>query len=138
LGTQRRINAIVFSDLGRASSFMSLNWVQQGVQKSLGFTPYPATLNVRPRALEDGRVWETVRKESPGIPLPANDGAFCSARLYPIEIETSSQLQRTKGAVLVPEVNGYPNDKLEIIAPVRIKDAYGLNDGDELTVEFVT
>jgi CTP-dependent riboflavin kinase len=42
-----------------------------------------------------------------------------------------------KGAVLVPDVSDYPKDKIEIVAPVRLKDAYGVQDGDALTLEFV-
>jgi CTP-dependent riboflavin kinase len=33
-------------------------------------------------------------------------------------------------------VSGYPNDKIEIVAPVRLKDAFGVKDGDSLTLEF--
>lgn len=42
-----------------------------------------------------------------------------------------------KGAVLVPKVANYPKDKIEVVAPVRLKDHFGVNDGDQLTVEFV-
>ncbi len=42
-----------------------------------------------------------------------------------------------KGAVLVPEVANYPKDKIEVVAPVRLKDHFGVKDGDQLTVEFI-
>jgi CTP-dependent riboflavin kinase len=38
---------------------------------------------------------------------------------------------------LLPNVAGYPKDKIEIVAPVRLKSALGVKDGDQLTLEFV-
>jgi CTP-dependent riboflavin kinase len=37
---------------------------------------------------------------------------------------------------LLPDVNGYPKDKIEIIAPFLLKSALGVTDGDQLTLEF--
>ena len=71
--------------------------------------------------------------------LPPPSGGHCSARLYPVEIYLagSGPEQRVEGAVLLPDVSGYPKDKIEIVAPVRLKDAYGVQDGDSLTLEFL-
>ena len=41
------------------------------------------------------------------------------------------------GAVLFPEVKDYPKDKIEIVAPMRLKDHLGVRDGDALTLEFL-
>jgi CTP-dependent riboflavin kinase len=118
---------------------MALEWVQQALQQSLGFLPYPATLNVRPKEPQDARVWEAVQEEIPGVPLPPRQGGFCSARLFAIEIQPqmNSRRVKTRAAVLLPEVAGYPKDKIEIVAPVRLKDEFGVRDGDQLTLEFV-
>ena len=43
---------------------------------------------------------------------------------------------RVNGAVLLPDVKDYPKDKIEIIAPMRLKEAFGVEDGDQLTLEF--
>jgi CTP-dependent riboflavin kinase len=135
----RRITGVIFSDLGQASSFMALDWVQVALKKSLGFASFPATLNVRPKAPEDERNWEAVQNDSNGIPLAPVDGGFCSARLYPIEIQVAANFtdDKIRGAILLPHVAGYPKDKIEIIAAVKIKEALGLHDGDQITLEFV-
>jgi CTP-dependent riboflavin kinase len=39
--------------------------------------------------------------------------------------------------VLLPEVPNYPKDKIEVVAPMRLKDQWGVRDGDQLTLEFV-
>ncbi len=118
---------------------MTLDWVQEALKKSLGFSPFPATLNVRPEKEHDARVWAAIQSECSGIPLPPPDGRFCSARLYRVEVEGLSDVRkgRSSGAVLLPNVNGYPKDKIEIIAPVRLKSALGVCDGDQLVLEFL-
>lgn len=134
-----KINGIIFSDLGQASSFMTLDWVMQALQQSLGFSPYPATLNLRPKAREDVESWERVQHEGRALSLAAADDGFCNARLFLVEIEKpeGESKRRAKGAVLVPDVTGYPKDKIEVVAPVRLKDELGVRDGDQLLLEFI-
>jgi CTP-dependent riboflavin kinase len=118
---------------------MALDWVQQALRESLGFAPFPATLNVRPTTAEDLRAWQVVRREVKGIPLPPLNGGFCAARLFSVEIHRlpSGTSASVKGAVLLPEVRGYPEDKIEIVAAVRLKNEFDIQDGDQLTLEFV-
>ena len=134
-----RMTGIIFSDLEQAASFMALDWVQASLKQCLGFKPFPATLNVRPKSAEDGRAWLRARHELPAVPLPPMDGGFCSARIYRVEIldPAGQASRRIEGAVLLPEVKDYPSDKIEIVAPVRLKDHLGVNDGDALTLEFL-
>lgn len=115
---------------------MTLDWVQAALEKSLGFSPFPGTLNVRPKTEEDARIWQAVQKSLPGIPLPPATGEFCSARLYRIAVVGPGKGQ-ANGAVLLPSVADYPKDKIEIVAAVQLKCALGLKDGDQLTLEFV-
>ena len=139
VNAKRKVNGVIFSDLGRASSFMELEWVQQALRKSLGFLPYPATLNLRPRAEEDSSAWAMIQKELKGVELPPAGSGFCSAQLFWVEISrpVTTGNRTVKGAVLLPEVPGYPKDKIEVVAPVRLKDEFGVRDGDQLTLEFV-
>ena len=118
---------------------MVLDWVQAALREALGFNCFPATLNLRPKEPQDARLWDAVRTESAGVALPSPEGGYCSARLYPVEIHTAGSRpnDRIKGAVLLPEVSGYPKDKIEVVAPVRLKDIFGVQDGDTLTLEFV-
>lgn len=138
MATTTRLTGIIFSDLGRASSFMALDWVQAALRAALGFDCFPATLNVRPKEEQDARLWQALRTQSAGVALPPSDGGHCGARLYPVEIciGGGTASEKVSGAVLLPEVNGYPNDKIEIVAAVRLKDAFGVKDGDSLTLEF--
>ena len=133
----QKLTGVIFSDLGQAASFMALAWVQEALQKSLGFAPFPATLNLRPRARDDTRTWEAVQNMSGSISLPSSNGGFCSARLYRVRIHRPEDSgDKFMGAVLLPDVKDYPKDKIEIIAPMRLKEALGVKDGDPLTLEF--
>jgi len=134
-----RMTGVIFSDLGLASSFMGLDWVQQSLERSLGFRPFPATLNVRPRAAADEQTWRRVQTDPGGKPLAAAEGGYCSAKLFPIVIlpGESSAAEKIAAAILLPEVKDYPNDKIEIVAPVRLKDHLGVRDGDLLAWEFL-
>jgi riboflavin kinase, archaea type len=134
---QPRIRGVIFSDLGQASLFMKLDWVQEALRRTLGFEPYPATLNVRPSDPRYLRLWQQIQRDSTGVPLPPVEGGFCSARLYRISVQRSAGDDlRIEGAVLVPAVVDYPANKIEVVAPVRVKEALGVNDGDYLDLEF--
>ncbi len=134
-----RMTGVIYSDLGLACSFMRLDWVRQSLQRNLGFSPFPGTLNVHPRAAADEEIWRRVQTESSGVPLAPAEGGFCSARLYRIQVLSGagSAADTIEAAILLPEVKDYPSDKIEIVAPVRLKDHLGVRDGDSLTWEFV-
>jgi CTP-dependent riboflavin kinase len=132
----RTLNGIIFSDLGLASKFMALDWVRRTLTECLGFAPFPATLNVRPASADEQRHWQSIRDDASLFShMPAHEGS-CVARIYRIKIQDGAG-PRLPAAVLVPEVEGYPKDKIEIVAPVRLKDTLGLRDGDSLTLEFI-
>jgi len=131
-----RMTGIIFSDLGQASRFMALDWVQDLLNERLGYHPFPATLNVRPKAAADARAWQRVRSELAGTPLTAASKHHCGAKLYRVEISAAARASKVGGAVLLPEVKDYPEDKIEIVAPMRLKDHFQVHDGDQLTLEF--
>jgi len=133
-----RLTGVIFSDLGQASKFMALDWVQELLNQRLGYRPFPATLNVRPMAAGDAQVWQRVQADLAGKPLTAATEGHCGARLYRVEIYREPRSVKVGGAVLLPEVDDYPRNKIEIVAPVRLKDHFQVNDGDQLTVEFLS
>jgi CTP-dependent riboflavin kinase len=134
----KKIHAVIFSDLGVASRFMSLDWVQRALLERLGFAPFPATLNVRPAHEQDSAAWESLQNDASYFShLPGHEGA-CLARIYRIAIQSEPHAVRiANAAVLLPEVKDYPKNKIEIVAPVRLKDALGVQDGDRLSLEFL-
>ena len=52
------------------------------------------------------------------------------ARAYPVTVAGTID-----GAIVVPEVEGYPPAQVEIIAPVGVREALGIEDGDPVEIE---
>ena len=127
----RKITGVVFTDLGRAASFLSVEQVQSTLRRKVGFTPYPGTLNLRLETDEAMEFWREMR-ERRGIEIVSQDPAHCRARCFLVKIEG-----RHRGAVVLPEVANYPEDKIEVIAPVRLKDELRIEDGERVTIEFM-
>lgn len=132
-----RMTGIIFSDLGQASLFMALDWVQDLLKERLGYHPFPATLNVRPKGAEDAQVWRRIQSDHAGTPLTPASDSHCSAKLYRVEIYAAANAAKVGGAILLPDVKDYPQDKVEIVAPMRLKDHFRVHDGDQLTLEFL-
>lgn len=113
--------------------------MMHALNESLGFDPYPATLNLRPKTEKDAATWEVIQRENKSVRLASGDRGFCDARLFLVAIEkpAGGTQQRSRGAVLLPQLPGYPKDKIEVVAPVRLKDELRLRDGDPLILEFI-
>src|SRR3989339_1853988 len=75
----RKLAGVVFSDLGQGAMFMSLPWVQQTLRERLGFSPYPATLNVRLDSEKEMGAWREVKRQVEAIDIPPPDASFCPA-----------------------------------------------------------
>lgn len=129
----------IFSDQGLGASFMALAWLQNALEERLGFTAYPATLNVRPDSPEGVARWMEITQGNEAIEIVPGDPSFCRALCFPVEVTAPSTTQKIKirGAVLWPQIENYPADKMEVIAPVNIKQALSLSDGNRIKVEFL-
>ena len=117
--------------LEKSNLFMEVPWVKEQFVLKLGFIPHPGTFNLEIRDKESLMRWKDAKsREGIGI-LPREDG-FCSGRCYRVVVA-----DRIEGAAVVPEISGYPDSKLEIIAPRNIRAELGLTDGDLVKVEVV-
>ena len=65
-----------------------------------------------------------------GITIEPQPG-FCSAKCFAVLIDGS-----VAGAALLPDVGDYPANKLEIVAPVAVRQELHLNDGDRVTLQL--
>ena len=121
----------VVTGTGQAASFTELIHAKQQFLEKLGIEAWPGTLNIK---LEDERTfadWRSLRN-SHGIGINSPDGNNCHARSYPVHINN-----RITGAIIFPEINDYPTDQVEIIAPLSLRNHFSLNDGDRLTFNVI-
>jgi riboflavin kinase len=129
------LDGFVTSGMGEGRHYISLpGYMEQFIDK-LGYEPFAGTLNVELTA-------ESVRARA-GV-----------AALEPIQIEGWEDDERTYGPaycysaavtsgdsiyepahVIAPERTHHDEDQLEVIAPDKLRDELGLDDGDEVTVD---
>jgi len=103
---------------------------RQFIEK-LSIDPYPGTLNLEiidPESLQSFNALKT-RK---GIEITPEDPSYCSAQCYPVLIGG-----RLKGAIVLPLVEDYSENKMELIASQNIKKTLSLKTGDVIEVEIL-
>ena len=119
----------VFSGTGKGAKFAGLPWVKSQIKEKLGFIPHPGTLNIRltekymgfRKLLEKGKSIEIVPKSG-----------YCRGKCFKAYI-----MDCLEGAIVIPEVEGYPENVLEVIAPINLRDRLRLKDGDKVEITVV-
>jgi len=149
----------IVEGLREAGNFTQVPWVKNQFISKLSIDPYPGTLNLEV-APEDLDEFKTLKKAE-GIEIVPEDPSFCSARCYLVLIghcphssppprclpaEASAQAggrvregvtKRLRAAIVLPLVENYPKNKMELIAPLNIKEALHLKTGDVVEVEVI-
>jgi len=105
--------------------------VKRQFVKKLSIDPYPGTLNLEIVDPESLQAFKELKTEK-GIEITPEDPSFCSAQCYPVLI--NGQL---KGAIVFPVVEGYPENKMELIASENIKKALSVKTGQMVEVEIL-
>lgn len=123
-----RLQGTVFSGFGEGKYFTQLDWVVGQFETKLGFAPYPGTLNLE---ITKDDLTSLVRwlGPNPGVVIAPESAAYCSAFCYPVRIN-----DLVAGAIVVPEITKHPKEKLEVIAPVNIRQTLNISDGDRVVL----
>ena len=128
----RQIGGQVVSGEGRGRNFTRLDWARRQFVDKLGIDPFPGTVNLIVVDADSQSVWDWL-KNTPGVLIrnPGEGPQDCSARGY--RVSSGGQVD---GAVVFPEVAGYAEDQVEIIAAIVVRNALGTSDGDSLMLEI--
>jgi len=121
----------VLKGLGEGQYYVNIPGYRKQFEEKLHFVPFPGTLNVQ--LSESSSPLRNLLRETPAIRVEGfNDGerTFGGGNCYPVVIGG------IEAAVVVPERTHYPSDLIEIIAPVKLRDALKLNDGDRVVVQL--
>jgi riboflavin kinase len=121
----------VFTGFREGRFYVSLKGYSKHFQATLGFVPFPGTLNLR---LDDPAQIEQRRRlaELRGIEVPGFDDG---KRTYgPVWCLRAKVEGRYPAAVLAIERTHYDNTVLEVISSTNLRKALGLKDGDTCTV----
>ncbi len=118
------VSGVVTQGQGKAASFTQIDWVQRGFLELTGITPWPGTLNLR---LPDPADRDTLMTRPGVVDLEGQDGA-CAAKLLPVTV-TAGSTRCYPASIVVPMVSDYGVDQLELISPLNLRDALGVQDG---------
>ncbi|XGI84331.1 DUF120 domain-containing protein [Halorutilales archaeon Cl-col2-1] len=120
----------VVSGMGEGEYYISLDGYQRQFQEKLGYEPFPGTLNIE---LDDDSVRaRSAVNNADGILIEEwenEERTFGALTCYEAEIGG------VDGHLVKPHRSHYPEDMAEVIAPVKLRDELGLEDGDGITVE---
>lgn len=121
----------VFTGLGEGAYYVSLEGYRSQIIEKLGFDPYPGTLNLRLTETPD-LYFRELLSHRPGILIKGfSDGR----RTYGSVKAFKAKIKDIEAAVLLIERTHYGRDTLEVIAPINLRQALKLKDGDKVSVE---
>ncbi len=112
----------------QGGSFAQLDWVRAQFRERVGFDPYPGTLNVRVANPVGLAIW----RARPGIEILPGAPGYCAARCYPVKMGAE-----IAAAWVIPDVPDYPDDLVELMAPVSLRDTLRLKAGDVVQFKLV-
>jgi len=116
----------VYSGVGEGSKFTALPWVKNQIKEKLGFVPHNGTLNLM-LDKPNSKIRKALENARPIIIVPKP--GYRRGKCFKASI-----MGLVEGAVVIPEVEDYPENVLEVIAPVNLREKFGLKDGDYVRV----
>lgn len=125
-----RLEGYVARGLGEGAYYISLEGYKKQIEEKLGFTPYPGTLNVV--LTPDSLIYRRYLEALPGITI---SGFSDGVRTYGSVKAFRCKMQGIDCALLVIERTHHGPEVVEIIAPIRLRNALGLKDGDFVSIE---
>jgi uncharacterized protein YhbP (UPF0306 family) len=127
------VRGVVATGKREAVGFLDIPWVKLQVQDFLGADPFPGTLNLQVRDARSLAAWRERAGSGACLTLIPMAEGFCAASYFPVVLNGE-----VEGGVIVPHVEGYPDDVLEVVSTEGLRHRFGLVDGDEVTVEWAT
>lgn len=120
----------VLKGLGEGKYYINIPGYRKQFEEKLCFSPFPGTLNIQ--LSENSSALRNLLLEMPAVFIEGfNDGerSFGGGKCYPVSIGG------IKSAIVAPDRTHYPSDLIEIISPVKLRDALTLEDGDRVVIQ---
>ena len=124
-----RLTGVVCTGLGEGRYYITLDGYLQQFEQKLGFTPYPGTLNIElnPYSINTRKRLDAMKE----IHIEGfEDGVrtFGSAKCFKVKIDNAH------GAIVIPNRKNYPDNIIEVIAPVNLREHLRVDDESEVEV----
>jgi riboflavin kinase, archaea type len=115
----------VITGEGNGKKYLALPWVKQQVEEKAGFTSFLGTLNLKLTAASiEGR--KLLNKTKAATICPAE--GYCLGLLF------KASIAGLNCAVIIPQIKNYPENVLEVVAPVNLRNKLKVKDGDAVTI----
>ncbi len=122
----------VFTGLGEGAYYMRLEGYRKQFRKTLGFNPYPGTLNIQLISASDINEFQSL-KATIGIEIHgfiSGDRSFGPVTCYPATVND----EQTAAILIIERTHHHPN-VVEIIAPIYLRSKLDVVDDDTITVK---
>ncbi len=130
-----RIRGYVKEGVRVSQSFLGIPWVKEQLIFRLGIDPFPGTFNLELRGEEISKwKWfrETFERFESCMTIEPKEEGFCRAFTAPARVSG-----KIMGFVLFPNIQDYPDSKMEIISHRKIREALSIGEGDPVEVEII-
>lgn len=124
-----RLHGKVFSGKGEGTRYTQLQWVKKQITEKCGFIPHDGTLNIK--LTEESFRTKKQLETANAMEISPPEG-FCRGKCFRARIKCN-----VKCVVLIPEIASYPEDIVEIVAPINLRKELRLKDGDEVDVTIL-
>lgn len=122
----REIQGVIEEGRGEAAGFLEIGWVKEQVFNACGFIPFPGTLNLKLSTGDFDYLRQLVFARGERLIPPVSQEDFCEARVLSLDLEG------VPAAMLLPMVDHYYENIVEVIAPLQLKSFLGLDNSDYL------
>ncbi len=129
------ISGVLATGVGQATGFTQLDWARAAFIEKLSMDPHPGTVNLIVVEDECRAAWRRLRN-SPAIVIHPPRTDWCDAKCYKARI-VPVEGAAVPAAIVLPDVTGYADNQIELIAPVAVRATFGLADGDTVRIEVM-
>jgi riboflavin kinase len=126
-----RISGKIETGQGVGADFTRTDWALGVFRDAYGIDPFPGTLNVRadPTSIA---AWQSAVAQ--GQLFKAPDPAWCDARCLRAKILHQTHFAAV--VIVVPLVESYPQDQIELVAGMNLREWLEAMDGDSVTLDL--
>jgi len=128
------IGGILESGLGEGAKFIAMEEYSKRIHSTLGYLPFPGTLNIRIIDSEDRSAWNKILRTIPlVIPEFVHDRRkYGMVHLWPASVLEPKILSPPQVTILRPLMSIH-TEVFEIISPECLRTTLGLQDGTRMT-----
>jgi len=130
------LSGTVTTGMGEGKHYISLPGYERQFESKLGYVPFPGTLNLE---LDE----ESIRARGElsaqaSVPIESwedGDRTFGAATCYPAQM-TAGDDRAEPVHVIVPDRTHHDEGNIEVIAPEKLREELGVDDGDTVSVHI--